>query len=106
MVSRDSAVASRDEQGNITGWHGTTVDIDDQKRAEAALRASEEQLRRLIDTVPALIWCADPDGKPSYVNETLASWSGLALEDIKPGANARPASIIIDTVHPDDRTAF
>lgn len=103
---RDSAVASRDEQGNITGWHGTTVDIDDQKRAEAALRASEEQLRRLIDTVPALIWCADPDGKPSYVNETLASWSGLALEDIKPGANARPASIIIDTVHPDDRTAL
>ncbi|MCT7663848.1 PAS domain-containing sensor histidine kinase [Shinella kummerowiae] len=100
---RDSAVASRDERGNVTGWYGTTVDIDDQRRAEAALRASEEQLRRLIDTVPALIWCADPNGKPSYVNKTLASWSGLSLDEIKPGIEDGPASIIIDTVHPDDR---
>lgn len=103
---RDSAVASRDERGNVTGWYGTTVDIDDQRRAEAALRASEEQLRRLIDTVPALIWCADPDGKPSYVNKTLASWSGLSLEEIKPGTGGEPASIIIDTVHPDDKGAL
>lgn len=98
---RDTAVASRDEHGNITGWYGTTVDIDDQKRAEAALRTSELQLRRLIDTVPALIWCADPMGKPSYVNRTLASWSGLSLGEIKPDNN--PASIVVDTAHPDDR---
>lgn len=103
---RDSAVASRDERGNVTGWYGTTVDIDDQRRAEAALRASEEQLSRLIDTVPALIWCADPHGKPSYVNKTLASWSGLSLEEIKPGIGGEPASIIIDAVHPDDKAAL
>lgn len=99
---RDSAVASRDERGNITGWYGTTVDIDDQKRAEAALRTSELQLRRLIDTVPALIWCADPAGKPSYVNKTLASWSGLSLAEID--TDNKPASIIVDTAHPDDRS--
>lgn len=99
---RDSAVASRDERGNITGWFGTTVDIDDQKRAEAALRTSELQLRRLIDTVPALIWCADPVGRPSYVNKTLVSWSGLSLADINTGNN--PASIIVDTAHPEDRS--
>jgi PAS domain S-box-containing protein len=98
---RDSAVASRDEHGNITGWYGTTVDIDDQRRAEAALRASELQLRTLIDTVPALIWCADPTGKPSYVNRTLASWSGLSLEETN--AENKPALIIVDTAHPDDR---
>ncbi|MCV9966744.1 PAS domain-containing protein [Pararhizobium sp. BT-229] len=103
---RDSAVASRDERGNITGWYGTTVDIDDQRRAEAALRASEQQLRRLIDTVPALIWCADPNGKPSYVNKTLASWSGLSLEEIEAGEESKPASIIVDTVHRDDEGAL
>jgi PAS domain S-box-containing protein len=99
---RDSAVATRDKHGNITGWYGTTVDIDDQRRSEAALRASEQQLRQLIDTVPALIWCAGSNGEPSYVNKTLMSWSGLSIGEIDaPRANS-PASIIIDTVHPDD----
>ncbi|MCA1634419.1 MAG: PAS domain S-box protein, partial [Acidobacteria bacterium] len=40
------ATAGRDVEGRIIKWFGTNTDIDDQKATEAALRASEEQLRQ------------------------------------------------------------
>jgi PAS domain S-box-containing protein len=100
---RDSAVASRDERGNITGWHGTTADIDDQKRAEAALRESERKLQYLIDTVPALIWCADPEGNTTYINNQLQTWFGLSAERDDVTNSSKLTTTIIDAVHPDDR---
>ncbi len=97
---RDSAIASRDENGNITAWYGSTVDITDQKNAEAALKASEQQLRELIDTVPALIWRASPDGKTAYVNNQLIEWFGLSTGDLD--GNALD-SVLMAAVHPDER---
>src|SRR4029434_1955123 len=35
----------RDEQGQILTWYGVLTDIEDRKRAEEELRASEEALR-------------------------------------------------------------
>ncbi|WP_421439737.1 PAS domain-containing protein [Agrobacterium tumefaciens] len=99
---RDSAVASRDERGNITGWYGTTVDIDDQRKAEEAVRESEQKLQQMIDTVPALIWCADADGVPSYVNKTMLDWCGWSLEMFIDPRAGSPASLISDHVHPHD----
>jgi PAS domain S-box-containing protein len=40
-------VPFRDEQGNIVKWYGTSIDIDDRKRAEVALRSSEQEQRRI-----------------------------------------------------------
>jgi PAS domain S-box-containing protein len=97
---RDTAIASRDKDGEITGWYGSTVDITDQKNAEAALKASEQQLRELINTVPALIWRANPDGKTTYVNDQLIKWFGIsaAERDVD-----RLESLLIEAVHPDER---
>ncbi len=39
----------RDEAGRITRWVGLNVDIDDQKRAEAALHALNETLEQRVD---------------------------------------------------------
>lgn len=49
LLSR--AFASRDEAGNVTKWYGTATDIDDQKRAEAAL----EEADRLKDDFLAMM---------------------------------------------------
>src|SRR3984893_14073244 len=40
-------VPFRDEQGNIVKWYGTSIDIDDRKRAEVALRSSELEQRHI-----------------------------------------------------------
>ena len=53
-------VPLRDERGNIAKWYGTAINIDDRKRAEAALRRSESELRDLIENVPAMLFIALP----------------------------------------------
>jgi PAS domain S-box-containing protein len=39
-------IAIRDEHGKIIKWHGSSIDIEDRKRAEEKLRLSEAELRR------------------------------------------------------------
>jgi len=37
-------VPLRDEQGNIVKWYGSSIDIEDRRRAEDAVRRSEAYL--------------------------------------------------------------
>ncbi|WP_143140412.1 hybrid sensor histidine kinase/response regulator [Nannocystis exedens] len=45
------ALAVRDEAGRVVRWYGTSTDIHDAKRTEAALRASEERHRALAEAL-------------------------------------------------------
>jgi two-component system cell cycle sensor histidine kinase/response regulator CckA len=45
-------------------------DVSKRKRAEEALRASEERLRHLFESAPDLIYYCSPDGRFTYVNPT------------------------------------
>jgi hypothetical protein len=95
--------SSRDRGGNITGWYGTTIDVDDRKQAEDALRKSEQQLRLLIDTIPALVWCATPEGEPSYLNKRLMDYTGLTLESFDdPEIKSPRLAATKALMHPDD----
>ena len=91
---RAAARPTRDRNGRVTGWYGMTLDIDDQKKAEEALRTSEQQLRLLIDTIPALVWCATPTGEAFYLNKRLLDYAGLSPEEA-PQARWK-------LIHPDD----
>ena len=86
----------RDEQGRILRWYASGTDIDDRKRAEDALRQSEQELRLLIDTLPAMVWRAAPDGQPDYINQRLARDTGTSLMDLVDRKWQR------NLVHPDD----
>jgi PAS domain S-box-containing protein len=66
----------RDEHGSIVKWYGTSVDIEDRKRAE-------DRLRLVLDTTPALIHSACPDGRLDYFNQRWLDYVGLALEDLQ-----------------------
>jgi len=101
-----SARASRDRNGRVTGWYGTTIDIEDRKRAEEALQRNEQRLRLIIDTIPALVWCATPDGRPSYFNKRLIDYAGLTLDSFGASrAESRQPPALGTLIHPDDLPA-
>jgi PAS domain S-box-containing protein len=63
------------------------------------LRRSERELRGVINTVPAHVWSASPDGTVDFVNERLLEFVGLPSDDLL-GWNWE------SVLHPDDRARF
>jgi PAS domain S-box-containing protein len=51
----------RDELGNIVKWYGVDSDIGDQKRAEDALRESEQRFRDFTESASDWYWETGPD---------------------------------------------
>ncbi|ESZ24043.1 PAS domain-containing protein [Mesorhizobium sp. L2C084A000] len=84
-----------DESGNIVKWYGVNTDIEAQKRAEAASRANEVDVRNIIDSIPALAWSAQPDGWVDFVNQHSLNFTGLPLEELLGWR-------WVAAVHPDD----
>src|SRR5437016_2491951 len=82
---RASAVRVRDPENQVIGWYGVDIDIDDQNRTDAALRESERSLNQLIETLPAMVWRATPDGEPDYINSRLANYTGRGLDGLGRG---------------------
>ena len=50
---------------------------------EERIRQTEQELRFVIDTIPALVWSARPDGSIDFGNRRLLEYTGLALEDVR-----------------------
>jgi PAS domain S-box-containing protein len=61
-----------DEAGHLVEVQSVGVDITDRKRAEDALRASEERYRAVVDSQTEMICRWRPDGTLSFVNEAYA----------------------------------
>jgi PAS domain S-box-containing protein len=98
---RSRGAARRDPSGKIIRWYGSADDIDDQKKAEEALRKSEEQLKAIFNSVPVGILLADaPDGRLSLANpearrifrhplpsrysvENYAQWGAIRVDGIR-----------------------
>jgi len=71
----------RDKAGNVF-LVGVTRDITDRKKAEEALRESEERYRQLSDDMPVFVSAFLPDGTVTYVNKTPTAWNDLAPAEI------------------------
>ncbi|HKX40955.1 MAG TPA: ATP-binding protein [Burkholderiaceae bacterium] len=61
-------IVERDAEGAPLRGLGTMMDVDDRKRAEAAVRASEARLRALTAHTAALIYEVDADGRTIFAN--------------------------------------
>jgi PAS domain S-box-containing protein len=64
-------------------------------RAEEALTSSEQELRLLVEAIPALVWRAARDGNFEYVNKRLLEYLGAPLSEVIGRG-------WMDKVHPDD----
>jgi formate hydrogenlyase transcriptional activator len=87
-------VAVRDQQENIVKWYGTSIDIDDRKRAQEAIREGETELRQILDLAPQNIVVYGPNGERLYANRVSLDYLGLSLEEWQQS----PGKYI----HPDD----
>ncbi len=63
------AVPLRDELGNIVKWYGSSTDIEDRKRAEDALRDSEQRFRDYAETASDWLWETGPDHLVTSISE-------------------------------------
>jgi PAS domain S-box-containing protein len=81
FLTRFEPLRARD--GTLLLWVGATLDIEELKRAEQALRESEFGLRQIIETVPGLLWSNGPDGEPTHINQRMLDYSGMPFEDFK-----------------------
>jgi PAS domain S-box-containing protein len=95
----NQAVVLRDAEGKVLKFVGTTTDIDDQKRAEEELRASETNLRQILDGIPGLVGVLSPAGDVELVNRQSLDFFGLTLEQLASWKT-------IDAIHPDDRPSL
>ena len=73
------AHALQDASGNRE-FVGAVTDITERVRAEAVIRKQEAELRQVVDTIPAIVWSALPDGSNSYVNSRWVEYSGMSPE--------------------------
>src|SRR5882724_9620226 len=97
-------VAVRDGRGQIVKWYGSSIDIEDRKRAEVQLRRSTEELQRsefYLAEGQRLAhmgsWAFDPAGF-DYWSPELFRMHGL-------DPTRKPPSVqeYLDCVHPQDR---
>src|SRR5215217_2236790 len=89
------ARAECDEAGNILRWYGTCTDIHEQVVAEQRLARSEERFRKILDSLPGMVWSTQADGMQDYANEQWEHFAGVPLAKLQ-------QSGWLDLVHPAD----
>src|SRR6266853_1298006 len=91
---RTVAQPLRDQSGRVIRWYGVATDIEDWKRAEEAVRTSEERLRLIVDNIPGLVGSRAAMGEPEFVNRQMLEFFGQSLEQMPNWTSL---------IHPDDR---
>lgn len=92
-------VVSWDEAGKPLRFTGTQLNITDRKRAEEALRQSEERLRLVTDNMKDIIVMTDRDFKIVYISPSVQSVMGYEARD-------REGKSLTDFIHPEDLPAI
>lgn len=79
-VSEISGCASSEGKavGDTSERHGSRDDLED---ALKEARQSEARLRKIIDTIPTLAWCALPDGSHEFLNQRWYDFTGLSTAE-------------------------
>ncbi|MFC1488408.1 PAS domain S-box protein [Thermodesulfobacteriota bacterium] len=81
FIASISAVAVKDEKGEVRYYDGIVEDITKRKHMEEALRESEEKYRTVLETSTDPIVVYDIEGKVTYFNPAFTRVFGWTLEE-------------------------
>jgi two-component system, chemotaxis family, sensor kinase Cph1 len=81
--------------GEVEAVAGTTRDVTERKLAEEKIRASEERLRFMAESMPQKIFTATWNGEIDYFNRQWMQFTGLTFEEIAGWK-------WVEIIHPDD----
>jgi len=88
-----------DGSGDIVGTGFVESDLTEEVRTRQALAASEALFRLVMDTLPAIVWMTDPEGRTTFHNKAWSELTGVA--------DGQDATFDWDArVHPDDRAGY
>ena len=73
-------------------------DMSKVKKAEEALRASEEKYRFIAENIPDVIWTSDENGNTSYISPSIEKVCGYTQDEIY----AHGSELWFGRIHPDD----
>jgi PAS domain S-box-containing protein len=76
-----SASVIQNAAGETIGFRGVVRDVTERKRAEEALRASEERYRTVLEANPDPVVVYDMEGKVIYFNPAFTEVFGWSLEE-------------------------
>ena len=72
-----------DESGAIVKWYGINTDVEDWKRGEDTVRASEQRFHLIVDSIPGLVCTMTAAGEVELVNQQILDYTGKTLEQLK-----------------------
>jgi PAS domain S-box-containing protein len=82
FIGSVSAVAVKDETGEISHYDGIIEDITNRKRAEEALRKSEEKYRTIIRSIEDGYFEVDTTGNFVFFNDSLCRILGYPRDEL------------------------
>jgi PAS domain S-box-containing protein len=88
----------RDRSGKVAKWYGTNTDLEERKRAEDALRKSEERWRSVFENSAIGVALTDLNGRFLTANHVFQAMVGYTEEELR-------ALHILDVTHEDYRQA-
>jgi PAS domain S-box-containing protein len=71
-----------DAQGEVAAVSIISIDVTEARRAEAALSARADEVRRILDGVIAFVGRLDPDGTLTEANRQAIDAAGITREDV------------------------
>jgi PAS domain S-box-containing protein len=91
----NSGAPKYNNDGTRDGFIGCVVNIEKRKLAEKAVLDNEKRFRQLADSMPQIVWTANPDGYTDYYNRQW--YSIMGAEEIYGDES------FVSLLHPDDR---
>ncbi|MHC5055937.1 MAG: PAS domain S-box protein [Planctomycetota bacterium] len=96
---QSTIVPVHDDEGRVEYLIVVSIETTERRRAEDALRGSDERFRRMADTIPNVFWLADAETRDIiYISPAYEKIWGKPTAELleEPGS-------WLEAVHPDDR---